>query len=100
MIILKKRSASLRTPLVTLAGLALSLSPLVTFAGEGHGVSGIADREIARREARVQEALAAIARGDAAMKSKDCENALNEYKAALDGLPDAPMTAQWRDIAS
>ncbi len=48
----------------------------------------------------MQEAKAAIARGDAAMASKDCENALNEYKTALDLLPDAPMTAGLRDVAS
>jgi len=101
MMILKKSLASLRTPIVAVSGLALSFSAALTFAGEGGGsVSSIASREIARRQAREQEAIAAIARGDKAMAEKDYEAALNEYKTAMDLLPEAPMTQGWRDVAA
>lgn len=68
-----------------------------TYGGPGGSTSGIAEREMARRAARVQEAQAAIVRGDKLMADGDCEGALNEYKTALDLIPDAPMTAALRD---
>jgi len=97
----KKRVASLRTSVATLTGLALSISAVTTHAGEGRGgVSGIAEREMARRMARVEDAKAAIARGDKAYAEKDYETALNAYKEALDLLPEAPMTQPIRDAAA
>jgi general secretion pathway protein D len=101
MMIPQKRSASLKTSIATLSGVALLFSTVLSNAGEGGGrVSGIADREIARRQARVQDAMAAIARGDKLFADKDYEGALNEYKTALDLLPDAPLTRDWRDVAA
>jgi general secretion pathway protein D len=68
--------------------------------GPGGSASGIAQRELARREARVQEAQAAMERGDKLYAEGDFEGALNEYRTALDLLPDAPMTAALRDAAT
>jgi len=68
-----------------------------SYGGAGGSVSGAAEREMARRMARVQEAEAAIERGDKLLADGDCEGALNEYKTALDLLPDAPMTAELRE---
>jgi general secretion pathway protein D len=84
--------------------MTLALCSGAGFAGSQGGpsgsASGIAQRELARREARVQEAQAAMERGDKLFAEGDYEGALNEYKAALDLLPDAPMTASLRDAAT
>jgi general secretion pathway protein D len=74
-----------------------------TFAGTGGGggsLSGIADREINRRLQRAHEAEDAIARGDKYYADGDYEQALNEYKTALDLLPEAPATQAVRDAAT
>lgn len=62
--------------------------------------SGIADREISRRLQRVQEAQNAINKGDRLLADGDPEGALNEYKTAIDLLPEAPATQAWRDLAT
>ena len=73
-----------------------------SFAGTGYGggVSSIAEREIARRMARQEDARQALERGDKAYAEGDYETALSEYKGAIDALPNAPMTQEWRDIAN
>lgn len=53
-----------------------------------------------RRMARVQEAQASIEKGDKFFAEGSYEDALNEYKNALDLIPDAPLTQQLRDIAA
>lgn len=68
--------------------------------GAGGTVSGIVERELARRNQRVQDAQASIEKGDKLFLEGDYEGALNEYKTALDLLPDAPMTAALRDLAT
>lgn len=73
------------------------------FAGPGGGggvVSSIAQREMARRMQRVHDAEAAIAKGDQLYAEGDYEGALNQYKTALELLPDAPMTASLREAAT
>lgn len=75
---------------------AFSLSITAT----GAGVSSIAEREIARRVARQEDARQALERGDKAYAQGDYETALSEYKGAVDALPNAPMTQEWRDLAN
>ncbi len=75
-------------------------TPCSSFAGPGWGTSSIAEREIARRYARQEDARQALERGDKAYAEGDYETALSEYKAAIDALPNAPMTQEWRDLAS
>ena len=92
-----KRITGIKTQAVA-AGLLLALSATSNFAGTGGAApSGIADREISRRLQRVQEAQAAVERGDKKYAEGDYEGALNEYKTALDLLPEAPVTQQLRD---
>lgn len=81
---------------------ALAISGLYTLAsgGPNGSVSGIAEREIARRMARMEDARQAMERGDKAYADGDYEAALSEYKAAIDALPNAPMTKEWRDLAN
>lgn len=82
--------------------IALVISGLHTVASAGPtgSVSGIAEREIARRMARMEDARQAMERGDKAYADGDYEAALSEYKAAIEALPDAPMTKEWRDLAN
>jgi len=78
--------------------LALSAGSSLTFAASG--VSSIAEREIARRMARQEDARQALERGDKAYAEEDYETALSEYKGAIEALPNAPMTKPWRDVAN
>lgn len=89
---------------LTYRRLALALTTLLAAsaaqAGSGGGsLSGLAEREIARRMGRVQDARIAIEQGDKLMAEGDTEAALGQYKSAMDALPDAAITAEWRDYA-
>lgn len=80
---------------------ALAVSSCFSFAIAGPGgVSSIAEREIARRMARQEDAHQALERGDKAYAQEDYETALSEYKGAIDALPNAPMTQELRDLAN
>ena len=63
------------------------------------GVSGLAQRELARRMQRIADARGAIDQADKLMHENDCEGALNQYLAALELLPVAPVTRQVREEA-
>lgn len=82
-----------------IAAIALSAGATHSYAA-GNGVSSIAEREIARRLARQEDARQAMDRGDKAYVEGDFETALSEYKGAVEGLPNAPMTKEWRDLAN
>lgn len=62
-------------------------------------VSNMANREIARRYARIEDARTAMDRGDKSYSEGDYESALGSYKAAIDALPAAPLTRDWLDLA-
>ncbi|MEP6709405.1 MAG: hypothetical protein ABJB32_04670, partial [Verrucomicrobiota bacterium] len=62
-------------------------------------VQNIAEREIARRQAGVAQGKAALERGQDAMKKKDFAKAHEEFRTAVDFLPDALATAQLHDEA-
>jgi general secretion pathway protein D len=59
----------------------------------------MANREIARRYARIEDARTAMDRGDKLFSEGDYEGALGSYKAAIDALPNAPLTRDWLDLA-
>lgn len=89
---------------VALICMSLALTGVKTYAGAPSGgasgsVSGLAEREIARRNQRLQEAQASIEKGDKLFASGDYEGALGEYKTALDLIPDAPLTQAAHDQA-
>lgn len=88
-----------RTLLV--AAIAASTSPPQIFAGDGGpgGLSGIAEREIARRMARMEDARQAIEKGDKLYAEGDYEAALGLYKSAVESIPNAPTTQEWRSMA-
>lgn len=79
---------------------ALLCGPLVLAAPPVRDTpSGLALRELARREQRVAEARASISKADALMIAGDCEAASAEYLAAINLLPDAPRTQAIREEA-
>jgi general secretion pathway protein D len=89
-----------RTPIVLIATISSFVSPFAIQAGDTPGgLSGIAEREIARRMGRMEDARQAIERGDKAYAEGDFETALGQYKAAIEALPDAPTTQEWRTLA-
>ncbi|MFN0074864.1 MAG: Amuc_1098 family type IV pilus outer membrane protein [Prosthecobacter sp.] len=84
--------------------LVLNLSLVVLTAASPQimaqsSVSGMANREIARRYARIEDARTAMDRGDKLFSEGDYEGALGSYKAAIDALPNAPLTRDWLDLA-
>ncbi len=79
--------------------LFLGMAALPLQAGEGHGVASLANREVARREAMVQQAQSLMAQGQAAEAKSDYVEAMKDYKAAYDMLPGAPMTASLKTTA-
>src|SRR3569623_1914915 len=82
--------------------LAAAVSSALVSAGEPSGarsgLSSIAEREIARRMARMDDARQAVEKGDKLFSDGDCEGALAQYKGALEAIPDAPATAEWRNV--
>ena len=91
-----------RTNIALLTAAVASSASLPAFAGSTGGpsaLSGIAEREIARRTARMEDARQAIEKGDKLFSEGDAEGALNQYKAALEAIPNAPATAEWRTLA-
>ncbi len=89
------RSLSL-APLLSLVTLS-ALAPQFVFSQSS--VSGLANREISRRYARIEDAKSSIARGDNLFRAGDYEGALGSYKASVSTIPNAPFTAEWLEYA-
>ncbi|CAN5168720.1 hypothetical protein BH23VER1_BH23VER1_29100 [soil metagenome] len=86
------------------ASLPLTGGVTSTQAGDGYGyggsISGIAEREMIRRQQNIAEADAAVAEGDKLVAEENYEGAIAEYRRALDLYPVAPITADRRDLAT
>ena len=80
----------------------ISLASLVALAPQlaTAQVSGLANREIMRRYARIEDAKASIARGDNLFLEGDYEGSLSSYQAAVSSIPNAPYTQEWLDYAN
>ncbi len=84
---------------LALMAVASSMPITVTVANAGEGssnLSGLAQREMIRRQDSVTKGDALLAEGRAAYAKGDYQQAVDKYKAALDRLPDAPMVADRR----
>ena len=69
----------------------------VANAGEGSSsLSGLAQREMIRRQDAVSDADILLNEGRAAYAKGDFQQAVDKYRQALDRLPDAPMVADRR----
>ncbi len=88
------------TLLTTAVAFSASLSTHAGSGGAPSGLSSIANREIARRMARLEDARKAVEKGDKAFSEGDFEGALNQYKAAIEAIPMAPSTEEWRSIVN
>jgi general secretion pathway protein D len=62
------------------------------YGGSGSGVPGIATNYVIRLQENVKKADEAALRGSQLMADGDYQGAIDQYRAALDLLPDAPMT--------
>lgn len=80
---------------ISLASL-VALAPQLAMAQ----VSGLANREIMRRYARIEDAKASIARGDNLFLEGDYEGSLASYQSAVSSIPNAPYTQEWLDYAN
>jgi general secretion pathway protein D len=94
-----------KNQIALMVALAAPMVATPAIAGEGGFVSvpGIAEREIARRAARVEDARQAMEKGDELYGKGEYEAALAQYRVAkdiLDQLPNAPFIQDWRDLAN
>ncbi len=84
---------------IALMAVASTMPATVTVAtaGEGgYGRSGLAQREMIRRQNAVSEADALLVEGRAAYAKGDYQLAVDKYSQALSRLPDAPMVSDRR----
>ena len=91
-------------PALLLAACAAAISslPLPANAGnnyDGGQVSGVAEREIARRQDRMTQADVALKAGDEFMENDQYDQAAAQYKLAVDLLPDSLATSSDRSKA-
>ena len=89
---------SSHTALVLMA-VASSMPVTVTVANAGEGssgLSGLAQREMIRRQDAVAQGDALLNEGREAYAKGDYQQAVDKYRQALDRLPDAPMVSDRR----
>jgi general secretion pathway protein D len=82
-----------------LMAVASTMPAVFTVANAGEGsssLSGLAEREMIRRQNAVSEGDALLAEGRAAYAKGDYQQAVDKYRQALDRLPDAPMVSDRR----
>lgn len=90
------RSNSTALALMAVAS-AMPVTVTVATAGEGgYGLSGLAQREMIRRQDAVAEADALLNEGREAFARGDFQKAVDKYRQALDRLPSAPMVSDRR----
>jgi len=87
-----------RTALALMAvASAMPATVSVATAGEGgSSLSGLAQREMIRRQDAVAESDALLNQGREAFARGDYQMAVDKYRQALDRLPDAPMVSDRR----
>jgi len=83
---------------ITLMALASALPAVITVANAEDGVSysGLAEREMIRRQAAVQDGDKLLNEGREAYAKGDYQKAVDKYSQALQKVPDAPMAEDRR----
>jgi len=94
----------IKPPLVTFCSILGLFTVAPTFAGSvgspaPRSVQGVAEREIVRRQEAVGRAQTAIETGNKARKARDYEVAVQQYRLAVDLLPESQSTHQLRSQA-
>jgi len=77
---------------------AMPATITVANAGEGGSLSGLAQREMIRRQEGVADADRLLLEGRDAYAKGDYQTAVDKYRQALDRLPPAPMVSDRRDV--
>jgi general secretion pathway protein D len=83
-----------------LVSFAIFCSILLSVTAFAQNADSIADREVQRRQAAIPEGEAALARGQAALRSKNYTVAYQEFKTAVAYLPDAVVSGKSHDEAA
>lgn len=78
------------------AAMLMAAAAVMPLASHVANAQSLAEREVAKRAARVQEADAALLAGREAYAKKDYETAVAEYRKALNLLPSGPIAADRR----
>ncbi|HEU0210124.1 MAG TPA: tetratricopeptide repeat protein [Candidatus Udaeobacter sp.] len=73
---------------------------IIGVAGFAQTPDNIAEREVQRRQAAIPNGEAALARGKSAMKARNYTAAYQEFKTAIDYLPDAVVSGRGHDEAA
>ncbi len=71
----------------------------VGFSQENRPTSGLAERELQKRRAAVQEGQMLLLKGDEAYLAGNYKNALDAYVGASSAFPDSPTTNELRNAA-
>ncbi|HYR22149.1 MAG TPA: Amuc_1098 family type IV pilus outer membrane protein [Chthoniobacterales bacterium] len=82
-----------------LAGLIVAAQFVLCLAVNSQNVDRISKREVERRQAALPRGVAALARAQAAMQAKNYAVAHDEFRNALNSLPDAVTSAKAHDEA-
>ena len=80
-------------------GFIVVIETLFCFIASGQNVDRIAQREVQNRKAQLPRGVEAVARGQAAMQARNYRLAYDEFRTALNLLPDAVTSAKARDDA-
>ena len=94
----------IKPPLVTFCSILGLFTVGSTFAGTApssapSSVQGVAEREIVRRQDAMLRAHESMVAGDVAMRQKDYDMAVEQYRAAVNFLPECPSTHKLRSEA-
>ena len=83
---------------VTLMAVAAAMPVLVSVASaaDGEAMTGLAQREMIRRQQAIVEGDRLLDEGRAAFAKADYQQAVDKYRQALDRVPDAPLLADRR----
>ena len=90
---------NLRRDRLVFAALFVASQLIFGFALVAQNVNRITKREVERRQAELPRGVEALARGQAAMQAKNYVVAHDEFRSALNSLPDALTSAKTHDEA-
>src|SRR5437762_9508899 len=83
-----------------LPSIVAALFALLSATAFAQNADSIADREVQRRQSAIPQGEAALARGQAALRSRNYTVAYQEFKTAIAYLPDAVVSGRAHDEAA
>src|SRR5262249_42756540 len=88
------------TPYNRIGPVAVAICFFICATAFAQNADSIAEREVQRRQAGIPAGEAALARGQAALRSKNYTAAYQEFKAAIAYLPDSVVSGRAHDEAA